>query len=59
MNAEALPTDEDLELQIAHEALLLHTVKTRAEREMSWEKLKDLVAQRSPARIAEMEAGIL
>lgn len=59
MNAEAIPADEELERRIDHEAMLLHTVQTPEERRMVWETLKALVAQRSPARIAEMEDAIL
>lgn len=59
MNAEALPTDEELERRIEHEAMLLHTVQTPAERRMVWETLKALVAQRSPQQVARMEAGLL
>jgi hypothetical protein len=59
MNAELLITpDEELERRIDHEALLLATVKTREERQMIWAKLKELIAQRSPAQIARMEAEI-
>lgn len=59
MNAEALPSDEELERRIEHEAMLLHTVQTPAERRMVWETLKALVAQRSPQQVARMEAGLL
>ena len=59
MNAEALPTDEELERRIDHEAMLLHTVQTPEERRMVWDTLKALIAQRTPAQIARMEAQIL
>jgi hypothetical protein len=59
MNAEVITADEELERRIDHEAMLLHTVETPEERRMVWETLKGLIAQRSPARIAEMEAELL
>jgi hypothetical protein len=52
---QALSPDEELERRIDHEAMLLHTVETPAEREMVWETLRHLIAQRSPAQIARME----
>lgn len=59
MSAEPISADEELERRIDHEAMLLHTVQTPEERRMVWKTLKSLIAQRSPARIAEMEDAIL
>jgi hypothetical protein len=56
---EAISPGEELERRIDHEALLLATVKTPEERQMIWAKLKELIAQRSPAQVAKMEADIL
>lgn len=59
MNPEPISADAELELRIDHETMLLHTVKTPEERRMVWETLKDLIARRSPAQIARMEASLL
>lgn len=56
---EAIPHDEELERRIEVESMLLHTVKTTAERRMVWETLKYLISRRSPAQVAHMEAGLL
>lgn len=56
INPEALPPDIDLERRIDVAALMLHTAPTPDERRAAWAVLKDLVAQRSPQRVAEMEA---
>ena len=58
MNPEPISADEELERRIDHEAFLLHTVQTPEERRMVWETLKQLIAQRSPAQISRMEAGL-
>lgn len=47
--------DEDLERQIDYQALLLHSGKTRGERQSAWSELRRLHALRSPGRVAEME----
>lgn len=55
LNPEASPADQDLERQIDHQALLLHSGKTRGERQAAWGELRRLHALRSPGRVAEME----
>jgi hypothetical protein len=56
MQPEQLYSDFLLEQRIDYEARLLHTVNTPEERRMVWETLKKLIAQRSPAQVARMEA---
>jgi hypothetical protein len=46
---------DDLERRIDHQALLLHTAKTRHERLAAWIELTRLHSHRSPARIRQME----
>jgi hypothetical protein len=58
MNPEAISADEELERRIDHETMLLHTVETPEERRMVWHTLKQLIAQRSPAQVARMEAAL-
>ena len=58
MNPEALSADDQLEIEIDNEAMRLATARTREEKVMFWEALKDLIAQRSPAQVARMEARI-
>lgn len=55
INPEAQLLDADLERRIDLQALLLHTVKTPAERATAWSELKRLHALRSDDRISEME----
>lgn len=56
MTAGCIPEVDDLEARIDLQALLLHTAATPDERRVAWEVLKHLHSQRSPRRIAEMEA---
>lgn len=58
LNPEASPADQDLERQIDHQALLLHSGKTRGERQAAWGELRRLHALRSGERVAEMERAI-
>jgi hypothetical protein len=58
ISTEAASSDEELERRIDHQALLLKTVPTPEERRTAWETLKQLIAQRSPAQIERMEAGL-
>lgn len=53
---EAIDPDAELESRIAETARLIYAAPTSDERLAAWEVLKDLIAQRSPARVAEMEA---
>lgn len=55
MNAETVPSDEELERMIDREAFLLHTAKTPEERCAAWIQLTKLHAMRSPVRIEQME----
>lgn len=55
INPEAQLLDAELERRIDLQALLLHTVKTPAERATAWSELKRLHTLRSPQRIAQME----
>jgi hypothetical protein len=55
INPEAKGFDGELERRIDFEAGLLAIAQTPAEQTSAWEELKRLVAQRSPARIEQME----
>jgi hypothetical protein len=54
-NQEAVMPDE-LEARIDHEAMLLSTAQTPAERSSAWLELTRLVALRSPAPVAQVES---
>jgi hypothetical protein len=56
INPEAPTPDDELERLIEHQALLLHTVETPAERKSAWLELQRLHGLRSPQRVAEMES---
>jgi hypothetical protein len=51
----AISSGDDLERRIDHQALLLHTAPTPAERRAAWAELRRLHAMRSPERIDAME----
>lgn len=55
INPEAKDFDAELERQIDFQHGLLVTAITPAEHEAAWDEMKRLIAQRSPARVAEME----
>ena len=48
-------TQPDLESRIDFAALRLATVETPAERRAVWAQLRDLITQRTPERVREME----
>jgi hypothetical protein len=56
INPEAAMPDDELERLIEHQAMLLHTVETPAERHTAWAELQRLHALRSPQRVAHMES---
>lgn len=56
IDLEAFSADKTLETRIDHAWLLLANAHTPDERRASWEVLKGLVMQRSPRRVAAMEA---
>ena len=49
------PKDERLERSIEIASLEFHCSKTSDERRTAWERLRSLIAQRSPERVREME----
>lgn len=58
INPALKDADADLERQIDHQTLLLHTVKTPDERRAACAELARLIAQRSPGRVEQMEREI-
>lgn len=58
MNAETLPTDEELERRIAEFAELLIDSEHKEDRRDIWETLKKLIALRSPAQVERMEGWL-
>lgn len=57
MSAQVLQADDELESRIDAASDALAEAPTIAERFAAWHELRDLVGQRSPARVAEMEVA--
>ena len=49
------PKDQRLERSIEVASLEFHCAQSPEERRTAWERLKRLIAQRSPERVREME----
>jgi len=49
------PKDQRLERSIEICSLEFHAAQTAEERRCAWERMKRLIAQRSPERVREME----
>jgi hypothetical protein len=54
-SAELFIVPDDLENRIDHQAMLLHTAATPAERRAAWCELTRLHGMRSPARVEQLE----
>lgn len=55
INPEAISADAELERQIDHQAWLITSVSSEAEKTSAWHELKRLHGMRSPARVEHME----
>ena len=49
------PKDRRLERSIEIASLAFHCAQTSEERRSAWERMRNLIAQRSPERVREME----
>ncbi len=49
------PKDRRLERSIEIASLAFHCAQTSEERRSAWERMRRLIAQRSPERVREME----
>jgi len=49
------PKDQRLERSIEVASLEFHCAQTPDERRTAWERMRSLIAQRSPERVREME----
>ena len=49
------PKDRRLERSIEVASLAFHCAQTAEERRSAWERMRSLIAQRSPERVREME----
>ncbi len=49
------PKDRRLERSIEIASLAFHCAQTSEERRSAWERMRSLIAQRSPERVREME----
>ena len=49
------PKDRRLERSIEVASLEFHCARTAEERRSAWERMRNLIAQRSPERVREME----
>ena len=49
------PKDQRLERSIEVASLEFHCARTAEERRSAWERMRNLIAQRSPERVREME----
>jgi hypothetical protein len=58
MSMNAPLSEQELENRIDWAALRLSTARTPAARRMAWKMLQDLVKQRSPGRVKQMEQGM-
>ena len=50
------PKDQRLERSIEIASLEFHCAQTSDERRIAWERMKSLIAQRSPERVREIAA---
>lgn len=55
MAAERLSVDEQLERDITDQSRILAHCRTKLEQDSAWIVLKNLIARRSPERVAQME----